>query len=86
MDTAENTDTSGGREVKNLWNLEPNHSHYLIVDDGIRLPPSLGHFRTKLCVELNKSNDENEFPSESITYTYWCDEKIPRFREQTYSK
>ena len=63
------TNSNESRTGKIQWNLEPNHSHYLIIDDGSRYNHSLRDFRTDLCVELNHSNDDNEFLSESIYLT-----------------
>lgn len=43
--------------------LDMNHSHYLMLDDGRLRFYDTGDYRTKLCVYLAKLQHESEFPS-----------------------
>lgn len=45
--------------------LEMNHSHYLMLDDGRYRFYDIGDYRTKLCTELGKLQHENDFPSKN---------------------
>ena len=44
--------------------LEMNHSHYLMVDDGTVGNRDLHSFRTKLCVQVAGLQNETAFASE----------------------
>ncbi len=46
--------------------LEMNHSHYLMLDDGTLRFYDIEDFRTRLCVQLAKLQQEDEFPSKYI--------------------
>ena len=46
--------------------LEMNHSHYLMLDDGRLRYYDTGDYRTRLSVQLAKLQSENDFPSEVI--------------------
>ncbi len=46
--------------------LEMNHSHYLMLDDGRLRYYDIGDYRTRLCVQLAKLQHENDFPSKVI--------------------
>lgn len=43
--------------------LEMNHSHYLMLDDGRLRFYDTGDYRTKLCAYLAKLQHESDFPS-----------------------
>ena len=43
--------------------LEMNHSHYLMLDDGRLRHYDIGDYRTRLCAQLAKLHHENDFPS-----------------------
>jgi hypothetical protein len=43
--------------------LEMNHSHYLMLDDGRLRFYDIGDYRTRLCAQLAKLQHETEFPS-----------------------
>jgi hypothetical protein len=50
--------------------LEMNHSHYLMLDDGRRRFYDIGDYRTRLCTQLAKLQHENEFPSKYTEYLF----------------
>lgn len=43
---------------KGEHNLELNHTHYLMMDDGTRYNYEMGDFRAKLCSFLRKTDTE----------------------------
>ena len=43
--------------------LEMNHSHYLMLDDGTVRSYDIGDYRTRLCAQLAKLQHESDFPS-----------------------
>lgn len=49
--------------------LELNHSHYLMLDDGRMRHYDIGDYRTRLCSHLAKLQDENDFPSKNKSKT-----------------
>jgi len=42
--------------------LELNHSHYLLLDDGTVRSYDIKDYRTRLAVQIGKLQDENDFP------------------------
>ncbi|CAF1153213.1 unnamed protein product [Rotaria sordida] len=43
------------------WDLEMNHSHYLMLDDGSILNYEIGDYRTRLVTHMAGLNNEHEF-------------------------
>lgn len=50
--------------------LEMNHSHYLMLDDGRLRFYDIEDFRTRLCAHVAKLQHENDFPSKDIEIFY----------------
>ena len=48
------------------WDLEMNHTHYLMLDDGRLRHYNTDDFRTKLCVSMAKLEDESDLPRKSM--------------------
>ena len=50
------------------WDLEMNHSHYLMLDDGRLRFYDTSDFRTRLCYEMAKLENETNLPSKSMKF------------------
>jgi hypothetical protein len=65
--TGDNYDNYGdekeGKRKKGERDLEMNHSHYLMMDDGGRFNYDTKSYRTELCVQVAKLQHENELLS-----------------------
>jgi len=46
--------------------LELNHSHYLMLDDGCIRDDSTQDFRTRFAVHISKLNESDNFPSKHL--------------------
>ena len=55
------------KREKGERDVEMNHSHYLMLDDGTFRHYDTGDFRTRLCVQLAKLQHENDFPRKFIS-------------------
>jgi hypothetical protein len=64
--------------------LEMNHSHYLMLDDGRLRFYDIGDYRTRLCVEIAKLQHENAFPSKYIELNVYLNKYFTRTIEQIY--
>lgn len=60
--TMENGEKIKKRE-KGERDLEMNHSHYLMLDDGTIRYYDIGDYRTRLCIQLAKLHLEDDIPS-----------------------
>jgi hypothetical protein len=47
--------------------LEMNHSHYLMLDDGRLRYYDIGDYRTRLCAQLARLQHENDFPGNDFS-------------------
>jgi len=65
--------------------LEMNHSHYLMLDDGRLRFYDIGDYRTRLCVEIAKLQHENAFPSKYIELNVYLNKYFTRTIEQSYT-
>lgn len=63
--TIENDGKIKKRE-KGERDLEMNHSHYLMLDDGTIRYYEIGEYRTKLCIQLAKLHVEDSIPSKYL--------------------
>ncbi len=54
------------KHQKGERDLEMNHSHYLMLDDGTIRYYEIGDYRTKLCTQLAKLQLEDSIPSKYL--------------------
>jgi len=54
------------KRVSGERDLEMNHSHYLMLDDGRLRVYDTGDYRTRLCIQLAKLQHETDFPSKYL--------------------
>jgi hypothetical protein len=52
------------KRLKGERDLEMNHTHYLMLDDGRLRHYDSKDYRTRLCLQLAKHNNEISSPSE----------------------
>ena len=60
---AMNYDEETKKREKGERDLEMNHSHYLMLDDGTIRYYEIGDFRTRLCKQLAKLEVDDSIPS-----------------------
>ena len=52
------------------WDLEMNHSHFLMLDDGRQRTYDCEDYRTRIAVQLAKLREENSVFSKLIFYRF----------------
>jgi hypothetical protein len=75
ISTIDDDDEKLVKRERGQRDLEMNHSHYLMLDDGRLRHYDIEDYRTRLCVQLAKLQHENDFPSKFIGisfYDYLC--------------
>ncbi len=49
----------GSKPEKGQQDLEPNHTHFLLLDDGTYYGYEIGDYRTKFVTEISKYRNAN---------------------------
>jgi hypothetical protein len=55
------------KRVSGERDLEMNHSHYLMLDDGTRRVYDTKDYRTRLCIQLGKLQNDDDVSGKYLT-------------------
>ena len=60
--------SKGKRRLSGKWELERNHTHYLMLDDGTSRYFDIQDYRTQLAIHIARLKNEDDIASKDHLY------------------